>query len=171
VRGAAERLPFPDQTFDVALALMTVHHWADLRQGLAELRRVAPRQVVFTFDPVVHDSLWIFQEYVPGIIDMTEASLLEVVVEELQADRVEVVPVPADCTDGFLTAYWRRPECYLDPSRRASTSGFARLPEALVAPGLERLASDLDSGAWHRRHHDLLTCATVDAGLRLVVAG
>jgi SAM-dependent methyltransferase len=59
VRAAAEALPFPDNSFDVALALMTVHHWKDLRRGLAELRRVAARQVVFTFDPAMHDSLWV----------------------------------------------------------------------------------------------------------------
>jgi SAM-dependent methyltransferase len=43
VRAAAESLPFPDGSFDVALALMTVHHWSDLRRGLDELRRVARR--------------------------------------------------------------------------------------------------------------------------------
>ena len=50
VRGVAEHLPFPDDTFDAALGVFTVHHWVDQNAGLAELRRVARRQVILTFD-------------------------------------------------------------------------------------------------------------------------
>ncbi len=171
IRAHAECLPFPTGTFDVALALMTVHHWSDLELGLAEMRRVARRQVVFTFDPAVHDALWIFQDYVPAIIGMADAVPLDAVVGALQADRVEIVPVPADCTDGFILAYWNRPELFLEPSIRASTSGFARLEAALVDSGMARLAEDLASGEWHRRHGDLMARKSLDAGLRLVVAG
>lgn len=171
IQAQAEYLPFPTATFDVALALMTVHHWSDLAQGLAEMRRVARRQVVFTFDPAVHDALWIFQDYVPAIIGLADAVLLDAVVDALEADRVEIVPVPADCTDGFTLAYWKRPELFLEPSIRASTSGFARLDAEVVDPGLARLAEDLASGEWHRRHGDLMERDSLDAGLRLVVAG
>lgn len=38
VQGVAERLPFPDRSFDAALAILTVHHWSDREAGLAELR-------------------------------------------------------------------------------------------------------------------------------------
>ena len=171
VRAAAEHLPFDDHSFDVALALMTVHHWGDLRQGLSELRRVARRQIVFTFDPDVHDSLWILKDYVPDVIGMLGPSHLDMVAEELGADRIEVVPVPADCVDGFIVAYWRRPERYLSPEVRAADSGFARLAPRLVEPAMARLKEDLDSGAWHERYADLLTLDELDAGLRLVVAG
>jgi SAM-dependent methyltransferase len=169
--ASAESLPFPDNSFDVALALMTVHHWADVRRGLSELRRVAPRQVVFTFDPDVHDSLWVFAEYVPAGLVHQDAAPLSEVVEALQADRVEIVPVPADCTDGFGSAYWRRPEQYLSPAIRANISLFARLDLNVVEAGMARLARDLASGEWQRRHGDLLTRETFDSGLRLVVAG
>jgi SAM-dependent methyltransferase len=170
VQAGAEQLPFPDDSFDVALALMTVHHWRDLGHGLAEMRRVARRQIVLAFDPAVHDSLWIFQEYVPAIFGLSDHAPADAVADALQADRVEVIPVPADCTDGFITAYWRRPAQYLIPSVRAGMSGFARLPAGLVDPGMERLAEDLSSGAWHQRHADLMTMDSIDAGLRLIVA-
>jgi SAM-dependent methyltransferase len=171
VLASAESLPFPDDSFDVALALMTVHHWGDLRQGLAELRRVAARQVVFTFDPAIHDSLWVFNEYVPAALGLADDTPLEAVLEGLDPDRVEVVPIPADCTDGFATAYWRRPERYLSPIARNNISAFARLDQRLVQPGMAQLERDLASGAWSERHGDLMEVESFDFGLRLVIAG
>jgi SAM-dependent methyltransferase len=171
VRARAESLPFPDRSFDVALALMTVHHWSDLRLGLAEMRRVARRQIVFTFDPTMHDSLWVFREYVPAAVGLGDDTPVERILEALGTDRVEVVPTPADCTDGFASAYWRRPEVYLSPSARANISAFARLDQRLVDTGMTRLARDLASGAWQERHADLMERESVDAGLRLVIGG
>ena len=40
VQGAAESLPFPDASFDLAVTRYSAHHWADVRRGLAEMRRV-----------------------------------------------------------------------------------------------------------------------------------
>ena len=45
----------------------------------------------------------------------------------------------------------------------------SRTPEEL-APGLERLQADLESGAWAERHADLLECEELDLGYRLLVA-
>src|SRR6185369_13344316 len=39
VQASAEALPFPDGTFDAALAVLTLHHWTDWRRGLSEMRR------------------------------------------------------------------------------------------------------------------------------------
>ena len=50
VAAAAESLPFEDQSFDAAMAFATVDHWPDPIAGLREMRRVARRVVVFTFD-------------------------------------------------------------------------------------------------------------------------
>ena len=68
---------------------------------------------------------------------------------------VEVVPVPWDCRDGFFSAFWRRPEAYLDPKVREGIS-VAHRSDAELAEGLARLRADLASGAWARRHADLL---------------
>ncbi len=172
IQARAEHLPFRDQQFDVALALLTIHHWGDMAQGLAELQRVSRRQVLFTFDPSMHDALWVFNEYVPSSIGFAEEAPITEVIRLLGASRVrvEVVPVPPDCTDGFASAYWQRPEMYLSATARASISAFARLSDEQVIPGMDRLARDLDNGEWHRRHADLLAMDSFDAGLRLVVA-
>jgi SAM-dependent methyltransferase len=172
VQAEAEHLPFPDGAFDAALAILTVHHWADLALGLSELRRVARRQVVFGIDPDMHNRLWLIADYVPAIADLmaTEPTLDEVV-DGLNAHTVEVVPIPADCPDGFLMAYWRRPEKYLNEEVQASTSGFSRLQPAAYTEGLDRLRRDLASGRWQRRHADLLERDEFDVGLRLVIAG
>jgi ubiquinone/menaquinone biosynthesis C-methylase UbiE len=38
--GAAESLPFPDASFDLAFSTLSFHHWADQQQGLRETGRV-----------------------------------------------------------------------------------------------------------------------------------
>ncbi len=48
---------------------------------------------------------------------------------------------------------------------------FARVDDQTVAPGLARLAADLESGAWQDRHADLLDRDELDVGYRLIVAG
>src|SRR6201999_2560671 len=45
VLGVAESLPLADGTADAAMAVMTMHHWADIDRGLAELIRGARRRV------------------------------------------------------------------------------------------------------------------------------
>jgi hypothetical protein len=71
--------------------------------------------------------------------------------------------------DGFLHAYWRRPEAYLDPVVRAGISAFALMDADCVANGLARLSRDLESGDWARRNAELLALEELDAGYRLLV--
>jgi SAM-dependent methyltransferase len=171
IRAAAERLPLSDQSFDAALGILTIHHWSDPVGGLRELIRVAPRVVLFAYEPAVHSMFWLWKEYFPAAARTSAASELPIahVAEVIGADRVETVLVPHDCSDGFGPAYWRRPAAYLDPDVRGCISGLARLPIEDLEPGLERLRRDLNSGAWQTRHRDLLTLDAIDAGLRLIV--
>lgn len=172
VRGAAERLPFRDGEFGAAMAIFTVHHWLDIAGGLAELRRVARRQVILTFDHAMENRFWL-SDYVPAMLAQQHswAATIEGVTSHLESPHVEVVPVPHDCIDGFMAAYWRRPERYLDPGVRANISGLALLDAGDIEPGMQRLADDIASGTWHERHRDLLELDEYDAGYRLVVAG
>ncbi|MFD2980389.1 class I SAM-dependent methyltransferase, partial [Klebsiella pneumoniae] len=39
-RGAAERLPFADASFDFVFSRYSAHHWSDLGLALREVRRV-----------------------------------------------------------------------------------------------------------------------------------
>jgi hypothetical protein len=171
VQAVAEALPMPSGSFDAALAVFTVHHWTDVRAGLGEITRVARRIVILTFDPVVHATFWLLKEYLPESNELPScrAPAPEVLAELIGAHRIEEVPVPADCVDGFNWAYWNRPEAYLDPEVRACISGLAQLPDALVQERMEKLRADLDDGSWHRRHGHLLGDATIDGGFRLVI--
>lgn len=173
VQAAAEALPFLAGSFDAALAIMTVHHWSDLRAGLAELRRVAARQVVFTWDPDWERVLWVVEEYVPEIRELERSRFvpLDQVAQALGAHTVTPFPIPWDFTDGYQPAFWRRPEAYLDPVVRAASSTFASLPDAVVEPAMRRLRHDLGTGAWRERHEDLLDAEAMDYGYRLLIAG
>jgi SAM-dependent methyltransferase len=172
VRAVAERLPFGDAAFDAALAVLTIHHWPDPIAGLLELRRVARRAIVLTFD-AAHNRFWLLSEYLPEAAAAVEERMVTFadVLEVLGATRVETVPVPADCVDGFGLAWWRRPEAFLDPEVRACVSFFSLVPPALVEQRMAQLRNDLESGAWQRRHAELLDLHELDLGLRLVVAG
>src|ERR1700730_8545222 len=59
IQAMAEALPCRTMSFDVSMAILTVHHWTNRTQGLAELCRVAPRRAVLTFDPAVHNQFWL----------------------------------------------------------------------------------------------------------------
>jgi SAM-dependent methyltransferase len=169
VRAVAEELPFEDGSFDAAMAVLSDHHWSDRARGIAEMRRVAARVVILTFDPATIDDTWLVNEYLPCAADiMTDAFQLEEIVEYMGGARVEPVPIPHDCTDGFLHAYWRRPHAYLDPQVRAGISAFAQMDDERVEEGLARLRADLESGAWERRHADLLEFEEIDRGYRLL---
>ena len=171
IRAAAERLPFFDQSFDAAMGILTIHHWSNPIGGLRELVRVARRVVLFAYEPTVHSTFWLWQEYFPAAARVSATSELpiEQVAEVIGADRVETVLVPHDCSDGFGPAYWCRPTAYLNRDVRACISGLARLPPGDLEPGLELLRQDLDTGAWQTRHRDLLNLNAIDAGLRLIV--
>jgi len=174
VCAVAEHLPVRDNAADAVMALLTTHHWTDMRAGIAELRRVARRRIVIlTWDQqIFRDQFWLVREYLPqaAAFDDTRALPMDRLAGMLDGARQEPVPVPHDCTDGFAAAYWRRPHAYLDPRVRSGISLLAQTGEAALAPGLAALTEDLATGRWHTRHADLLPRDTIDVGYRLLVA-
>lgn len=170
LRATAEALPLRDASVDAALAILTVHHWHDRARGLAELRRVARRRVVI-LNHVHLDSFWL-GDYFPGIraIDRTIFPSAEDYERVLGVVRMSAVPIPHDCSDGFLGAYWRRPDAYLRADVRSAISSFDKLAQAELAIGLARLRADLASGVWRERNAGLLGIDALDLGYRLVVA-
>ena len=168
VQGRAEDLPFGDDSFDAAMAVLTVHHWSDQARGLREMRRVTRGPiVVLTYDPAFR-GFWL-ADYIPELVDLDEAQMprMSDYEEWLGPIGISPVPVPHDCTDGFLCAYWRRPAAYLDPRIRSAISSFHALGD--VSEPLGRLERDLASGAWGRHHSGLLNMDECDCGYRLVV--
>ena len=168
IQASATALPFRDGCFDAALAVLTVHHWPDKVVGLSELRRVARRRiVVLTWDRAAA-GFWL-TDYFPEILDIDRRIFpasgdFE---QTLGPVSVETVPIPHDCTDGFLGAYWRRPAAYVDERVRSAISTFSKLSG--VEPGLDRLSADLESGEWDRRYGGILTKTELDLGYRLII--
>ncbi len=172
VRASGSALPLPTDCADVAMAILTVHHWDDWAAGLAELCRVAPRRIVLTMDFELHSRFWFLEDYVPEVGEFTRRlePSADTVAEIIGATTSIPLLVPRDMEDGVLGAYWCRPEAYLDPAVRANCSGLALAEPPVVARGVAALEADLSSGAWQRRHGDLAQLAAIDLGYRLVVA-
>jgi SAM-dependent methyltransferase len=173
IRSVAEHLPLADDCADAALAVLTIHHWTDLPAGIAEMRRITRRRLVFlTWDPAKIAGFWLMSEYLPELarLDAEMAVPISRLTALLTNPVVTPVPVPHDCTDGFAAAFWRRPEAYLDPAVRAGMSLFARTGDHAARPGLARLADDLRSGRWQEDQADLLGLAELDVGYCLITA-
>jgi SAM-dependent methyltransferase len=172
VQASATELPFRDDGFAGALAILTVHHWPDRARGLDELARVAQRRVVVvTWDPS-SSGFWLVDDYFPEIVDLDRQIFPTIEDFGRAFGRVDVqpFPIPHDCVDGFMGAYWRRPHAYLDASVRAAISAFAKPEPSRLESGLERLRRDLADGTWERRHAHLLERAELDLGYRIVIA-
>jgi SAM-dependent methyltransferase len=172
IAARAEALPLDDNALDAAMACVTIHHWDPPQAGLAELRRVARGPVViFTFEldalpdwqqQFLHEGLELERERFPAI-------------EEIEAalggrTRVERIPTPGDCLDGFFEAFWRRPEALLDETVRGAQSIWALLAPSVERRVVERLAAALDSGAWDAEHGHLRAQDSFDGALRLVIS-
>jgi SAM-dependent methyltransferase len=172
IDARAEALPFDDDTFDAAMACVTIHHWEPPELGLAELRRVARGPVVvFTFD-LDHLPAWQQQFLADGLaIERPRFPAIDDVAAALGGrSRVERVPTPGDCVDGFFEAFWRRPEGLLDPSVRSAQSMWAMLEPGVEDSIVARLGASLQSGEWDAEHGHLRQQDSYDGALRLVIS-
>ncbi|GAA2208865.1 MerR family transcriptional regulator [Nonomuraea monospora] len=173
VAAAAESLPFDDGSFDAAMAVSTVHHWGDPIAGLREMRRVARRVVVLTFDTDEagwQDRFWLTRDYLPEFAGVLSGFPSLAGMADAIGGRAEAVPIPWDCADGLFEAYWRRPEAYLDDRVRRAVSVWARVGREAERRAVRSLGDDLGSGRWAERNRDLAELDAADLGLRLLVA-
>jgi len=171
VQGRAEALPFRDSSFDAVLGVLTLHHWAGVKRGLMECARCARRRVVFlTIDVEVWSKFWLVRDYFPDILKIDQVIVPSLGAIEAVLGRIESEPVniAADCIDGFLGAYWRRPEAYMDPVVRGGMSTFNKITD--VDGRIELLRNDLATGEWARQHRDLLNRDSIDLGYRILIA-
>jgi SAM-dependent methyltransferase len=169
----AEALPFEDDSVDAAMAIITIHHWQDPAAGLREMRRVAHGPVVVvTFDVDALADYWMITDYLPETLadDRERFPSIEAIVATLGNARVEEVPIPLDCADGFFEAFYGRPEAYLDPAVRAAQSVWPRMPDGVEQRAIDALAGDLSSGAWDARYGHLRTLPAYPGGLRLITS-
>ncbi len=99
VRAVAEHLPIGTDTVDAALAVLTVHHWADLDAGVAEMIRVARRRVVIlSWDHAVFRQFWLLREYLPAAADTAARLAVPItkLVSPLGTVSIQPVPIPHD---------------------------------------------------------------------------
>jgi SAM-dependent methyltransferase len=168
----AESLPFEDQSFDAAMAVCTLHHWQDPVAGLREMRRVARRVVVFLFDTSDPSLFWLTRDYLPEFVDLPACRVLTSLPDLARSidARIEPVPIPWDCVDGFFEAHWRRPAAYLDESVRRGVSVWAAVGPDVEQRAVDGLRDDLASGKWAERNRDLLDLDAAELGARLLIA-
>jgi SAM-dependent methyltransferase len=172
IDAVAEDLPFADGSFDASMATVTVHQWSDLEQGLAEMRRVTRGPVVLLVcDPALMQDYWL-NDYIPEVraIEASRFPPIHRIAAALGGTiRVEPVPIPLDCRDGFNEAYYGRPEALLDPEARLACSSWSLVPEAAVDRFVRHLTGDLASGRWDERYGHLRVQPFFNGPLRLVV--
>lgn len=170
VLGVAEQLPAADAAFGAVMGVLTVHHWPDWRRGVAELRRVARRQVVLATDTVRLAQFWLARDYVPELAEYEHRQVnAGQIAAELGTDDVRIMWLPYDFTDAVYPAFWRRPEAFLDEELWRHSSALAVLEPRVRRRAIARLGADLEAGVWHERNADLMDQAEFDAGFRLVV--
>jgi len=171
-RGTAEALPLEDSSVDAAMAVFTIHHWRDFSAGLAELRRVARhRIVILTWDKAFAGGFWLTRDYIPELEEWSVEHYPSIDEIEAEVGPLErrVLPISRDCRDGFLRSFWGRPERYLDDEVRKNISQFNLIEPTAITRGIGRLANDLTSGDWDRRHRHLRALDTLDLGYRILV--
>ncbi len=169
VQAIAEKLPFKNNIFDCSMAILTIHHWSNAISGLKEMIRVTKYKIVLFTWIGYGNNFWL-ENYIPEIIgiDIKLFPTIDELKRILGNVIVEIVEIPYDCTDGFMCAYWRRPEMYLDPNVRKAISTFSRIPEN--PEGLNKLRKDIESGEWYNKYSYLLDKETIDLGYRLVIS-
>ena len=173
IDAVAEALPFADGQFDAAMTTFSVHQWADLDRGLAEVRRVARGPVlILSCDPARVQDFWL-NDYAPAVL-AAEARRYPALARmaDLLGGTCEVlpVPIPLHCRDGFNEAYYGRPEMLLDEGARTVCSAWSFVTPAVAESYVDQLARDLASGAWDARFGHLRTQPSYDGSLRLLVA-
>jgi SAM-dependent methyltransferase len=172
IDGVAEKLPLDDQSVDAAMALVTVHQWRDLDQGLRELRRVTRGPVVvLTFDGDALDRYWL-ADYAPELISVERRRYpsLERIAQGLGGSTdVQVIPIPIDCVDGFTEAYYARPEAFLDATVRRSQSAWSFVREEDQARFAKTLGDELSTGEWDRKYGQWRMRPHFEGSLRLIV--
>jgi SAM-dependent methyltransferase len=172
ISARAEALPFDDDAVEAAMACLTIHHWDSPSAGLSELRRVSRGPVVVFTCQLDELPPWQLDFLAEGVaIERPRFPAIDDVVDALGGSaRVERIPTPGDCVDGFFEAFWRRPEALLDPSVRGAQSMWTMLDPGVEERMVARLQAALESGAWDAEHGHLRKQESYAGALRLVIS-
>jgi len=156
LKGYAEEIPAADGAYDGVMAMLTIHHWRNIRKAIQEIYRVtSPRGVIvlFTAVPPQMKSYWLNRYFpqmmqssyaqMPGFYDIASA----LANAGFNLDTGEKYFVKPDLQDHFLYAGKYNPAIYFDEEIRKGISSFATLANvAEVEQGLAQLKADMESG-------------------------
>ena len=144
----AEKLPFENHSFSHAMTVNSMHHWHNRAHAFREINRVVTDKfVAITWDPQA-GPFWLSRDYFPEIYEMDRHIFptLEELADHFDEVESRPLPIPSDCQDGLLAAYWKRPAAYLSTQVRRSMSPFSTVTN--LADGLRKLQNDLADGTW-----------------------
>jgi SAM-dependent methyltransferase len=171
VNARADDLPFDDGSFDAVMAVLTIHHWPDLKAGLLEVKRVAKKKItILTYDPDMLDVFW-NAKYFPQLIEIERSRypkldrIAEYLAEEITITNIKI---PFDCTDGFQEAFYGRPEAFLQQEVRNAQSAWGFLNKEIEHTYVKKLSDDLASGEWDRLYGYHRTLPEFEGAFRLL---
>ncbi len=174
--AAAEKIPLPDDAVDGVVAMLSMHHFDDIKRGIQEMARISltGKIVIFAFEQSKISDFWL-TDYFPYFIGDTldtfpSTQTIAETISQITQKEVEIIPflLPTNLSDLFAASGWCQPEIYLDAQVRNGISTFAKMPENDLKIGLKRLARDIDHGIWAEKYGDLLKQENYDAGYRIL---
>ncbi len=154
--GSAENIGLPQNFVDGIIASLTIHHWANLKNGFLELHKVLKpngRIVIFTSTPKQMKGYWL-NHYFPKMLSdsIIQMPTLESVGTAMKDSGIELLGIDKyfikpDLQDQFLYCGKQNPELYFDEQVRHGISSFSSLANRTeVKQGLSELRKDIDSG-------------------------
>jgi SAM-dependent methyltransferase len=171
VDAYADKMPFEDASFDASLAILTIHHWPNLRDGLMEMKRVTRKKmVILTYDPKKLSIFW-NADYFPKVIEVEERRYPEIsAISSILGVEPTItnVQIPLDCTDGFQEAFYGRPEYFLDKRVRQAQSAWGFIDQETELEYVKRLRSDLENGDWDKKYGQYRKMPFFDGAYRML---
>ena len=169
-KAFAETLPFEKNSFSHAMTVLSMHHWENRSLAFQEINRVATDKfVAITWDPM-SAPFWLTRDYFPEIYEMDKNIFpkIEEFSHHFDDVKVKALLIPADCKDGLLVAFWKRPGAYLTSQVRDSISAFAKINN--LSKGLKKLEHDLINDAWAKNNSAILDATSLDVGYKVITA-
>ncbi len=154
--GKAETLELPENSIDGIVASLTLHHWQNLDQGFASLRKVLKPQgniAIFTATPEQMQGYWLCH-YFPKMLkdSMDQMPSVDVIKTSLDKNGLIIAAdekyfIQPDLQDLFLYSGKHNPELYFETEVRQGISSFSSLANTTeVETGLNSLQKDIASG-------------------------
>jgi ubiquinone/menaquinone biosynthesis C-methylase UbiE len=175
--GCAEDIPLQTASVDAIISILALPHFSDIECSFKEMARILKSGpiIIFTFDPEAGKRTWMYK-YFPFFWDNFNHFPTVKETSEILGNCTnciaQIIPfeLPADLTDNFAAAAWKKPRLYLDQDYRANISSFRMTDPVIVDKSVKKLSSDLESGLWEKLYGEVLPIDKYDAGYSFILA-